>query len=97
MANLYAGVMDTNLVLPLDQDHCQVIFEFYFNTDVTPDFIRDSVAVANTVQDEDVRICEQVQRGLRSRSYTTGRFSVKREAGGYHFHRLLAAALQASG
>ena len=97
MANLYAGVMDTNLVLPLDQDHCQVIFEFYFNTDVTPDFIRDSVAVANTVQDEDVRICEQVQRGLRSRSYTTGRFSVKREAGGYHFHRLLAAAFQASG
>jgi choline monooxygenase len=34
-----------------------------------------------------------VQRGLHSRSYDAGRFSVKREAGGYQFHRLLAAAL----
>ena len=93
MVNLYAGVMDTNLVLPLDQDRCRVIFDFYFDADATSDFIRDSVSVANTVQDEDVLICEQVQRGLRSRSYTTGRFSVKREAGGYHFHRLLGAAL----
>ena len=93
MVNLYAGVMDTNLVLPVDQDHCKVVFDFYFNADATPEFTRDSVAVANTVQDEDVLICEQVQRGLGSRSFTTGRFSAKREAGGYHFHRLLAAAL----
>lgn len=92
MVNLYAGVMDTNLVLPLDADRCRVIFDFYFTSAATSDFTRDSVAVANTVQDEDVLICEQVQRGLHSRSYTTGRFSVKREAGGYHFHRLLAAA-----
>ena len=91
--NLYAGVMDTNLVLPLDQERCKVVFDFYFGPDATPDFIRDSVSVANTVQDEDILICEQVQRGLHSRSYDTGRFSVKREAGGYQFHRLLAAAL----
>ncbi|MEO2088490.1 MAG: SRPBCC family protein [Gemmataceae bacterium] len=49
--------------------------------------------MADQVQAEDVRICEQVQRGLGSRSYTTGRFSVKREAGGYAFHRLVAEHL----
>jgi choline monooxygenase len=49
--------------------------------------------VAHQVQLEDVGICEEVQHGLSSRSYTAGRFSVKREAGGYHFHRLLAARL----
>ena len=50
--------------------------------------------VAHQVQVEDMEVCEQVQRGLKSRSYSTGRFSVKREAGGYQFHRLLAERLQ---
>jgi len=94
MVNLYAGVMDTNWVLPLDEDRCQVVFDFYFAAGVSSDFIRDSIAVAQAVQEEDVLICEQVQRGLRSRSYDTGRFSPKREAGGYHFHRLLSAGVR---
>ena len=93
MLNAYAGVMDTNLVLPLGADRCKVVFDYYFRPDATPEFIKDSVAVAHQVQVEDVGICEEVQRGLHSRSYTVGRFSVKREAGGYHFHRLLAAKL----
>jgi hypothetical protein len=46
--------MDTNLILPLAHDRCRVVFDFYFTPDATPDFIRDSIAVANTVQDEDM-------------------------------------------
>ena len=42
---------------------------------------------------EDIRICESVQRGLRSRYYDRGRFSVKRENGVHHFHGLLAEFL----
>jgi len=57
-------------------------------------FARESVAVAEQVQVEDVGVCEEVQRNLNSRSYTTGRFSVKRENGGYYFHQLLGRALQ---
>jgi choline monooxygenase len=90
MVNLYAGVMDTNLVLPLAPDRCRVIFDFYFAPGTDEAFVRDSIAVADQVQAEDVLICEQVQRGLGSRSYTTGRFSVTRENGGYAFHRLVA-------
>src|SRR5205085_9132979 len=30
MLNFYAGVMDTNLVLPLAVDRCRVVFDFYF-------------------------------------------------------------------
>jgi choline monooxygenase len=99
MLNAYQGVMDTNLVLPLGPDHCRVIFDFYFAQTEGPQaerFIADSIAVADRIQDEDSGICEEVQRGLRSRSYATGRFSVKREVAGYHFHRLLAQRLQAS-
>ena len=33
MINCYAGYMDTNLVIPVDVDHCTVIFDFYFADD----------------------------------------------------------------
>jgi choline monooxygenase len=94
MVNLYDGVMDTNLVLPLGPERCRVVFDFYFAESADADFAEKSVEVAEQVQREDVGICEDVQRGLRSRSYTTGRFSVRRENGGYHFHQLLARALR---
>ncbi len=93
MLNSYSGVMDTNLVLPLGVDRCRVVFDFYFSQEAKEDFMRESVAVAEQVQDEDVGVCEEVQRNLNSRSYTTGRFSVKRENGGYYFHQLLGRAL----
>ena len=97
MLNVYQGVMDTNLVLPLGPDRCRVIFDFYFADVGGPQgqqFITDSIAVGHQVQLEDVGVCEEVQRGLKSRSFATGRFSVRREAGGYHFHQLLARRLQ---
>jgi choline monooxygenase len=41
------------------------------------------------VQQEDIVICETVQKGLQSRSYDIGRFSVQRENGVHHFHSLV--------
>src|SRR5438105_2924626 len=35
MLNCYAGVMDTNLVLPIDAESCRVVFDFYF-ADTSP-------------------------------------------------------------
>ena len=98
MLNMYEGIMDTNLVLPLGPGRCKVIFDFYFARTDGADaerFIADSIAVADQIQHEDLEICEDVQRGLASQSYHTGRFSVKREGAGYHFHQLLARRLQA--
>jgi choline monooxygenase len=96
MINWYEGVMDTNLVIPIGIDRAEVIFDFYF-TDVS-ERSRErnlaSVAVAERIQDEDVAICESVQRGLKSRSYTAGRLSVRREAGERLFHQLLHADLR---
>jgi len=94
MLNFYSGVMDSNLVLPLGVDRCRVVFDFYFAEGTDPSFVTDSVAVADQVQAEDMGICEEVQRGLNSRSYTTGRFSVKRENGGYYFHQMLGRELK---
>jgi choline monooxygenase len=97
MINLYEGVMDTNLVLPLAVDRCLVQFDFYFadTGESRKAYNTDSVAVTDRVQDEDVGICESVQRGLRSRAYGAGRLSVRREGGEHLFHRLLAKDLRA--
>jgi choline monooxygenase len=96
MINVYEGVMDTNLVLPLGVDRTRVVFDFFF-ADVSKQAEarnRKSVDVAERIQGEDVAICESVQRGLRSRAYGTGRLSVRREAGEQLFHRLLAEDLR---
>ncbi|HXX17108.1 MAG TPA: aromatic ring-hydroxylating dioxygenase subunit alpha [Candidatus Eremiobacteraceae bacterium] len=91
MINAYSGVMDTNLVLPVSVDKCAVVFDYYF-ADLSPaasEQHRHSIAVSEQVQDEDMAICDSVQRGLASRAYVAGRLSVRREAGEHLFHRLL--------
>jgi phenylpropionate dioxygenase-like ring-hydroxylating dioxygenase large terminal subunit len=95
MINAYEGVMDTNLVLPLGVDKCAVIFDYYFaDTSAAADaHNKESIAVSEKVQDEDMAICDAVQRGLHSRAYVAGRLSVRREAGEHLFHRLLHADL----
>ena len=95
MLNAYEGVMDTNLVVPLAVDKCAVIFDYYFS-DISAAVEarnRESIAVSEKVQDEDMGICDAVQRGLGSRAYLAGRLSVRREAGEHLFHRLLHADL----
>jgi choline monooxygenase len=97
MINIYDGVMDTNLVIPRGVDRTEVIFDYYF-ADIS-DKAREknlaSIAVSEQIQAEDVAICESVQRGLNSRSYSAGRLSVRREAGEHLFHKLLYTDLKA--
>jgi choline monooxygenase len=95
MINAYDGVMDANLVLPLAVDKCAVVFDYYFS-DVSRKALsrnRASIKVSEKVQDEDMAICDAVQKGLASRAYLAGRLSVRREAGEHLFHRLLHADL----
>jgi choline monooxygenase len=91
MINIYDGVMDTNLVVPRGVDKTEVIFDYYFADVSGPARERNlaSIAISEQIQAEDVAICESVQRGLNSRSYSSGRLSVRREAGEFLFHRLL--------
>ena len=96
MINCYGGAMDTNLVIPLGVDRTEVLFDFYFS-DVSDDaraHNRASIEIADRIQQEDLAICASVQHGLGSRAYTSGRLSVRREAGEHLFHRLLSADLR---
>jgi choline monooxygenase len=97
MINVYEGVMDTNLVMPRGIDKTEVVFDYYF-ADISDQVKKHniaSIAISERIQAEDVAVCESVQRGLNSRSYSTGRLSVRRESGEHLFHRLLYKDLQA--
>jgi choline monooxygenase len=95
MINAYEGVMDTNLVLPMGVDKCAVVFDYYFRdiSATAEGHNRESILVSEKVQEEDMAICDAVQRGLHSHAYVAGRLSVRREAGEHLFHRLLHADL----
>lgn len=46
------------------------------------------------VEMEDEEVVEAVQKGIRSRLYSRGRYSPRREVGTHHFHMLLARFLE---
>jgi choline monooxygenase len=91
MLNVYPDNLSSNIVLPVGHDQTLTIFEWftYPKGDQASDISPETVAFSDEIQQEDIRICEQVQKGLASRSYDRGRYSVKRENGVYHFHSLL--------
>jgi choline monooxygenase len=98
MMNYYEGVLDTNLVRPLAVNRTEVVFDFYF-ADVSESARERNLAsinVGDRIQQEDLDICESVQRGLSSQAYEAGRLSVRREAGEHLFHRLMYADLSSA-
>lgn len=92
MLNILPGRLQTNIVEPVDESNCIVHFDYYYAEGTTKEKIAQDLAFSHDVQHEDIDICEHVQRGLRSRSYHKGRFSVKREEAVYHFQNLLKSA-----
>lgn len=51
--------------------------------------MQQTISFSDQIQQEDIALCEQVQRGLRSRSFDRGRFSPRRENGVFHFQSLV--------
>ena len=91
MLNVYPDNLSANIILPLGPEKTLTIFEWFAYGDAGVQ--QATIDFSDEIQQEDIRICESVQRGLRSRHYISGRFSVKRENGVHHFHGLLAECL----
>lgn len=87
MLNFYPWGLSLNLVQPLGLGRTRVLFRSY----VADASKLDSGAGAglDRVEAEDEAVVQAVQRGVRSRLYTRGRYSPTRERGVHHFHRLL--------
>jgi choline monooxygenase len=91
MLNCYPDNVSLNIVLPLAPERSLATFEWYLREkDHSGPAAKASVEFSDQIQVEDVGICETVQKNLRSRSYSRGRFSVKQEKGVHAFHRMYA-------
>lgn len=91
MFNFYPWGISVNVVRPVSPVKTKVEFLTY---------VRDSSllqegagADLHGVEMEDEAVVESVQRGIRSRFYSHGRYSPTREQGTHHFHRLIAEFL----
>jgi phenylpropionate dioxygenase-like ring-hydroxylating dioxygenase large terminal subunit len=96
MLNIYPDNVSTNLIVPLSQDKTLTIFEWFIHDIASPkvqERMKKAIAFSDEVQQEDIGLCENVQRGLQSALYDRGRYSVKRENGVHHFHMLLGEFL----
>lgn len=87
MLNIYPWGLSLNLVEPLAPTRTRVRFRAYVGDASRLD--TGAGAGLDQVEAEDEAIVEAVQRGVRSRLYTRGRYSPAREASVHHFHRLL--------
>jgi choline monooxygenase len=102
MLNVYPDNFSTNVIVPLGPERTLTVFEWYFAPSTAGErdaadrrVVDETVTFSDEIQIEDIGICETVQRNLRSSSYSSGRYSVRRENGVHHFHRLLARMLAA--
>lgn len=90
--NILPGRMQTNRIIPKSVGHCRVEFDFYYapdDSDAGRARREADLSFSDVVQDEDIGICEDVQRGLASGSYQAGRLNPLRENAVYHFHERL--------
>ena len=91
MLNFYPWGLSLNCVEPLALDRTRVLFRAYVWDRSKLD--QGAGGELDRVEAEDEAIVEAVQRGVRSRLYTRGRYSPTKERGVHHFHRLLSEYL----
>ena len=93
MLNILPNRLQTNQVLPLSNNQCRVVFDYYYpDIPEIDQLIAQDQQFSDEIQDEDVGICEAVQLGMNSGSYQPGPLCHKREAGVHHFQELLRQA-----
>jgi len=87
MFNFYPWGLSVNIVEPVSIGESRVCFYSYVWD--AAKLGKGAGSGLDKVEMEDEEIVENVQRGIRSRFYQHGRYSVTREQGTHHFHRVL--------
>lgn len=88
MFNFYPWGLSLNVICPVSPSRTKVKFLSYVWDE---NKLRQGAgADLHKVELEDEEIVQNVQKGIRSRFYKFGRYSVTRETGTHHFHRLVA-------
>ncbi len=87
MLNFYPWGLSINVVKPLSLQKTVISYLTYTFEDAET----QAVLMLDQIEKEDQEVILRVQRGIRSRLYSHGRYSVTREQGVHHFHRLIAS------
>ena len=91
MLNVYPWGLSVNVVVPQGLSRTRVLFRSYVRD---PALLEHGAGASlDAVEHEDEAIVQAVQRGVRSRLYSRGRYSPSRERGVHHFQRLLCEFL----
>lgn len=88
MFNFYPWGVSVNIVKPITSSKTVVSFLTYVSDESKLN--EGAGADLDRVELEDEAVVESVQKGVRSRFYSQGRYSPTREQGTHHFHRLIA-------
>ncbi len=91
MFNFYPWGLSINIVKPVSVSKTVVSFLTYVWDESKLE--HGAGADLYSVEMEDEEVVQAVQKGIRSRFYTHGRYSVTREQGTHHFHTLLSEHL----
>ena len=92
MFNFYPWGISVNIVRPITSSRSIVEFLTYVSDESKVG--SGAGADLDRVELEDEAVVENVQRGIRSRFYSHGRYSPTREQGTHHFHRLIAEFME---
>jgi choline monooxygenase len=93
MFNFYPWGLSVNVVNPVSVSKSRVDFIVFIWKENK--YNKGAGSNLDKVEMEDEEIVENVQKGIVSRFYNHGRYSVTKETGTHHFHRLLAESLNA--
>jgi choline monooxygenase len=93
--NIYPGPgnVSLNLFLPQGPDRTLAIYDYCFADAVGAAEEQAFVRFVDQVQEEDIVLCESVQRGLGSGCFDQGRLMLSREKALRHFQRLVHRAV----
>ncbi len=89
MFNFYPWGLSVNIVQPVGVSETKVSFLTFVSDESKLN--TGAGSGLDTVELEDEEVVQNVQKGIRSRFYNNGRYSVTREQGTHHFHSLIAA------
>ena len=87
MINIYNWGVSINIIEPINKSKTRIRFLSYpFKNEVQPLNLDSSL---DNIELEDQNVVLEVQKGIKSYAYKSGRYSPKYEKGIHHFHKLL--------
>jgi phenylpropionate dioxygenase-like ring-hydroxylating dioxygenase large terminal subunit len=97
--NIYPGPgnVSLNLFIPLDENRTLAVYDYCFVDAVSREEEANFVRFIDQVQEEDIVLCESVQRGLRSGYFNQGKLMLARESSLRHFQTLVYRQLTGDG